>query len=183
MDDSEIIMRMRNDDTSGLEEAVKRYRPAVESIAARLLSDPGDREEAVNDTFFKVWRYRQVIDPEKGSLSAFIFTVARSCTADRLRSLRRIKRQEAIPLEENDIGVDVDYDSAAAREHNQRLIAGFVTSLPSPDREVFTERYYFNMPIKDISQRHGLREKQTEHMLARARKKLREELEKGGMLL
>ena len=183
MDDSEIIELLKNDDTRGLEEAVRLYRGTAESAAARMLSDPADREEAVSDTFFKLWRYRHVIDPEKSSLRTFIGMIARSCAADRLRSLQRIKRQEVIPLEENDIGVDVDYDSAASKEHNQRLIVSCVSSMPSPDREIFVERYYFNMPVKDIAERHGLRPKQTEHILAKARKKLREELEKGGILL
>ena len=183
MEDSEIILLMKNGDTRGLEEAINKYRGTVEAVAGRMLSDPEDREEAVNDTFFKLWRYRLVIDPEKSSLKTFIGTVARSCSADRLRSIRRIKRQEVIPLEENDIGVDVDYDSAASKEHNRQLIAGCVAAMSSPDREIFVERYYFNMPVKDIAARHGLRLKQTEHILANARKKLREELEKGGILL
>ena len=183
VEDSEIVSLMKKDDTKGLEAAVEKYRSAVELIAAGMLSEPADREEAVSDTFFKLWRSRGLIDTGRSSLKTYISIIARSCSADRLRSIRRLHRQEAIPLEENDIGVDVDYDSAVARKHNQDLIAGFVCSMPSPDREVFTDRYYFNMPIKDISARYGLREKQTEYILAKARKKLREALEKGGVLL
>ena len=96
MEDSEIILLMKNGDTRGLEEAISKYRGTAEAVAGRMLSDPADREEAVNDTFFKLWRYRLVIDPEKSSLKTFIGTVARSCSADRLRSIRRIKRQEVI---------------------------------------------------------------------------------------
>ena len=162
---------------------MQSYSSLVGSIVGRYLADSSDREEAVSDTFYKLWRYRSVIDTERSSLRSFVCTVAKSCALDKLRSINRIKRQEAIPPAENDIGIDVDYDDAAAREHNHRLIAECVSSMPSPDREVFVDRYYFNMPVKDIAKKEGLKEKKVEHILSKGRLRLKEALIKGGILL
>ena len=51
------------------------------------------------------------------------------------------------------------------------------------DKEVFIDRYYFNMPVKDIAKREGLKEKKVENILFRGKKKLKEALLKGGILL
>ena len=127
--DQEILKLMKSDDTRGLEEAMAKYSALVGSIAAKMLDSPSDCEEAVSDTFFKLWRYRLVIDTERRSFKGFLCMVAKSCASDKLRSLNRIKRQEVIPPEENDIGIDVDYEDAAAkrqtaanRTHSRRMI-------------------------------------------------------------
>lgn len=181
--DQEILKLMKSDDTRGLEEAMAKYSALVGSIAAKMLDSPSDCEEAVSDTFFKLWRYRLVIDTERRSFKGFLCMVAKSCASDKLRSLNRIKRQEVIPPEENDIGIDVDYEDAAAKRHNQRLITDCVSSMPSPDREVFIDRYYFNMPIRDIALKEGLKEKKVERILYKGKLRLKEALIKGGILL
>ena len=183
MTDKDILALLKSGDTRGLEEAVNKYRGLVESIASKMLENSSDCEEAVSDTFFKLWRYREAIDPDRRSFKGFLCMVAKSCAADKLRSLNRIKRQEPIPLAENDIGIDVDYEHEAAREQNHRLIAQCVSSMPSPDREVFIDRYYFNMPIKDIAEKEGLSESRIGHILSRGKQKLKEALIKGGILL
>ena len=183
MTDMDILSLLKSDDTKGLDEAFAKYRGLVESIAAKQLESRSDIEETVSDTFFKLWRYRFEIDPERRSFKGFLCMVARSCTADKLKSLNRIKRQEPIPLGENDIGVDVDYDNAAAREHNHRLIAECVSSMPSPDREVFVDRYYFNMLVKDIAEKENLSTRRVIHIRSKGKQRLREELIKGGILL
>lgn len=183
MTDRQIIEKMKCGDTSALDEALRLYGRLVESIAEKLLENRSDREEVVDDTFFKLWRYRFDIDPERRSLKGFICMLAKSCIADKLRYQNRIKRQEVIPLAENDIGVDVDYENAAAKKLNQQLIIGCISTMRSPDKEVFIDRYYFNMPIKDIAAREGISVKKVENTLYRGKKKLREALEKGGVLL
>ena len=183
MNDEDILRLMKSSDTRGLEEAMKKYKGLVLSIAAKMLESDSDCDEVVSDTFFKLWRYRFEIDPERRSFKGFLCMVAKSCTTDKLRSLNRIKRQEVTPPKENDIGIEVDYDDLQAKKHNQKLIIDCVSSMPSPDKEVFIDRYYFNMPIKDIARKEGLSERRCERILSKGKQELKEALIKGGILL
>ncbi|MBR6101301.1 MAG: sigma-70 family RNA polymerase sigma factor [Ruminococcus sp.] len=183
MTDEQIIDRMKGDDTGALDEAMRQYGGLVTGIAKKLLDDPADWEEVKADTFFKLWRYRFDIDPERRSLKGFICMIAKSCISDKLRYHNRIKRQEVIPPEENDLGIDVDYENNAAKKLNQQIIIACISTMTSPEKEVFIDRYYFNMPVKDIAKREGLKEKKVENILFRGKKKLKEALLKGGILL
>ena len=181
--DRELIDGLRQDNINAFNDAVRKYKKLVESLSAELLDNVTDREEVVNDTFFKLWRCRYQLDPERGSLQNFVCTLARSCIFDRLRYNNRIKRREVISREENDIGLDVDYENAAARELNHKVIIECISTMPSPNKEVFIDRYYFNMPIKDISEREGLKIKKVENILYRGKKRLKKALIKGGVML
>ena len=101
LNDEDILRLMKSSDTRGLEEAMKKYKGLVLSIAAKMLESDSDCDEVVSDTFFKLWRYRFEIDPERRSFKGFLCMVAKSCTTDKLRSLNRIKRQRwrMVPLD------------------------------------------------------------------------------------
>lgn len=182
MTDEQIVEMLHKSDTAGLEAAIDRYGRLVESIAVRMLESRSDCEEAVSDTFFKLWRYRKEVDLERSSLKGFICMLAKNCVTDRLRYNNRIKRREVIPPEENDLGIDVDYENAEAKRLNQMLIIECVSTMPSPEKEVFVDRYYFNMPIKDIADREKLDRRAVEAHLRKGKRRLREALLKGGVL-
>lgn len=183
MTDEQIVSRLHRSDTSGLEAAMERYGGMVEGIARRMLESRSDCEEVVSDTFFKLWRYRTEIDTDRSSLKTFISLLAKNSVTDRFRYNNRIKRKEVIPPEENDLGIDVDYDNAEAKRINQDIIIRIVSAMPSPDKEVFVDRYYFNMPLEDISRREGIRLRTVESILSRGKRRLREALLKGGVIL
>lgn len=68
MTDEEILTLMQQDDTSALDALMERYKTLVSFIISQSVRGSADVEEAVQDTFFKVWRNRQDIDTERRSL-------------------------------------------------------------------------------------------------------------------
>lgn len=64
-----------------------------------------------------------------------------------------------------------------------KVIEKCVRSMRHPDREIFIERYYYRLSVKEIALRHGLSPKKTENILYRGKKKLEEALIKGGIIL
>ena len=59
-------------------------------------------------------------------------------------------------------------------------IGRFLRDLPSLQRSVFVERYFYMDPIKDIARRHAMSESKTKSMLHRIRERLREYLRQEG---
>lgn len=180
MTDDKITALMRSDDERGLTAAMSRYSRLVSSIAAGMLSTEEDVEEVISDTFYKVWDNRAEIDTEKGSLKNYICMVARGCTLNKLRSL---DITEPLPDDERDLGIDVDFSSEYAARHNREVIAKCIRGLPSPDREVFIYRFYYSMTVAETAARTGLTPKRVEAVIGRTKRRLRDALEKGGILL
>src|SRR3954463_5513328 len=86
-----------------------RYVDAVFAAASRLTSDRQVAEEVVQETFLALWNRAELFDPRIGSLAAWLHTIARNRTVDRLRAAGR--RPNRIPLS-SAAGED-EQDSAA----------------------------------------------------------------------
>ncbi len=180
MTDEKMLLLMCSGDEEGLKYAMSAYSRLVYSIAAGILSSEEDRAEVVNDTFYKVWRARRDIDLNRASLKAYIAMVARSCA---LSKLRQVRQCEPLPDNESDLGIDVDFSSDESARLNEKIIAECISGMPSPEREIFISRYYFEKPIAEIARELGLKEKRVEYLLYKGRRRLRTALIKGGILL
>ncbi len=180
MNDEKILSLLRCGSEEGLTALMSKYSRLVNNIAAGMLSSEEDREEVTSDTFYKVWDNRAEIDTEKGSLKNYVCMVARSCTINKLRTL---SITEPLPDDERDLGLEVDFSTEYAAEHNRKVIAACIRELPSPDREVFIYRFYYSMTFSEIAKRCGITEKRVEYILHRSKRRLRDALTKGGILL
>ena len=180
MTDEKLLELMRRNDESGLEMLMKKYRRLVEYIAAKMLSSENDREETVMDTFYKVWANRGQIDISRMSLKNYVSMTAAGCTVDKLR---KITRGEPVDPLEDDLELDLDLDNEAARRINLDIIKCCVSEMPSPDREIFIDRYYFEMSVKEIALRRGVKEKKVWNILSRRKAALKKALIKGGIIL
>lgn len=179
MNDEQILIKLKADD-GGLEAAKEKYSKLVYRICSGFLSSSDDAEEAAADCFIRLWQGRHEIDTQKSSLKTYICMLARHSAIDKARGM---DKKETIPLEENDLGIDVDYEDEASKRINMRIIAQCVSSMPSPEREIFIDRYYFKKPIKEIAESCSLSPKKVENTLARGKKKLKAALLKGGIII
>ncbi len=69
-----------------------RHASAVHSAASRLTADRQIAEEVVQETFLVLWNRAELFDPATGSLAAWLHTIARNRTVDRLRAGSRRPR-------------------------------------------------------------------------------------------
>ncbi|MBR6336673.1 MAG: sigma-70 family RNA polymerase sigma factor [Ruminococcus sp.] len=179
LSDNEIIERLVTDN-GGLEAAKKKYSALVMKICRGFLPNDDDAEEACADAFIRLWKTRRQINAAKSSLKTYICMLARHAAIDKTRAQ---DNYETVPIEENDLGIDVDYEDEAAKRINMQVIAKCISSMRSPAREIFIDRYYFGMTVNTIAQRYDLKPKKVENTLAREKKRLREALLKGGIIL
>ena len=117
-----------------------RHADAVFAAASRLTSDRGMAEEVVQETFLALWDRAETFDPSIGSLPAWLHTIARNRTVDRLRAAGR--RPNLVPLSSAASGgtglganEDVDADTIERVLAGGQLVAGAVPP-PSPEREL-----------------------------------------------
>jgi RNA polymerase sigma-70 factor (ECF subfamily) len=110
-----------------------RHVDAVFAAASRLTSDRGMAEEVVQETFLALWDRAETFDPSLGSLAAWLHTIARNRTVDRLRAAGR--RPNLTPLSAAAGGDETDADSLE-RVLASGMLVGGAAPPPSPEREL-----------------------------------------------
>ncbi len=88
-DDVALVRLVASGSYDALASLYDRHGHAIFAAACRLTSDRGVAEEVVQDTFLALWDRAESFDPAVGSLSAWLHTIARNRTVDRLRAAGR----------------------------------------------------------------------------------------------
>ena len=89
LEDGQLLESIAGKDRGALEALYTRYSGPVYSLAMHLLRDPGASEEVTQDTFFNVWRRGSSYKSNRGSVTAWLFSIAHHRTIDELRKRRR----------------------------------------------------------------------------------------------
>ena len=96
VDDAALVRDVAAGSEAALASLYDRHADAVYAAACRLTSDRQVAEEVVQETFLALWNRAELFDPAAGSLAAWIHTIARNRTVDRLRAAGR--RPNLVPL-------------------------------------------------------------------------------------
>ena len=185
LDDSRIIDLFFERSEQAIEELDKKHGAAVKRTAANILGSRLDAEECANDTYLGVWNS---IPPHRPSpLVSFVCRIARNLAVSRLRANKAMKRNAEFDLVLDELGelIPSDVDVEAEYEAKELLAAvdRFLSSLARDDRYIFVRRYWFADPVRDIADAMHDRENRVSVRLHRLRKKLRNLLEKEGLLV
>jgi len=94
--DDELVRRVAQGSDVALASLYDRHATAVFRIALSVSRDRGSAEEVVQETFLALWDRAERFDPARGSLSAWLSTIARNRAIDRHRAKSR--RLDAAPF-------------------------------------------------------------------------------------
>jgi RNA polymerase sigma-70 factor (ECF subfamily) len=115
-EDSGLVRAVASGSEDALVQLYDRYSGAVYATARRLTTDRGLAEDVVQETFLALWNRAEQYDPTMGSLPAWLLTIARNRTIDRLRAIGR--RPPTVPV--SDVALSDEGDTATL----ERLLAG-----------------------------------------------------------
>ena len=85
---------MQAGDEKALAELYDRYTPLVYPVALRILRSPADAEDVVQQAWLQVWKGAAGYDSRRGTVAAWLLTVARTRALDRYRSVASRRRAE-----------------------------------------------------------------------------------------
>jgi len=88
-DDARLVLAVAAGSEDALAALYDRHADAIYAVASRLTSDRQVAEEVVQETFLALWNRAELFDPQAGSLAAWLHTIARNRTVDRLRAAGR----------------------------------------------------------------------------------------------
>lgn len=186
MEDERIIDLYWARQENAIVETDKKYGNYCRSIALHILKSMEDSEECVNDTWMKAWDSMPPKRPD--FLSAFLGKITRNISISRYRMNHARKRgsgevdlllmelEECLPSAKS-VEEEIEGKETAA------AIDRFLYGIDEESRNIFIRRYFFVDSIKEITKRFGISESKVKSQLFRTRNKLRDHLEKEGIVL
>ena len=186
MNDERIITLFQKRDEQAIRECMASYSSYCHTVAAGILSDPADAEEAVADTWLAVW---DSIPPQHPKyLRLFLGRITRNRALSIWRKNNAYSRgggQVALALEE--LGECVSSGETPETELDGkelgRKITAFLKNEPATRRCVFVRRYFYLEDIPTIAHRYGLNQSNVRMLLSRTRQKLKNYLTQEGYIL
>jgi RNA polymerase sigma-70 factor, ECF subfamily len=199
-DEAALVREVAAGSQDALAALYDRHVDAVFAAAIRLTSDRQVAEEVVQETFLALWNRAELFNPGTGSLAAWLHTIARNRTVDRLRAAGR--RPNLVPLssatgsDESDTaalerivsmgsvlgGADLGPgpEGELAASELRDVIRGALAELPEHERTALVLAYSAEMTQSEIAERLGWPlgtvKTRTRRALLRLREVLAEEL-------
>jgi RNA polymerase sigma-70 factor, ECF subfamily len=155
--DLNLFLAIQSQQLNALDLLYDRYGRLVYSTAVKILNNIEEAEEVTQETFLRLWQRSEIYQPNRGSLSGFLITLARSRSLDLLRSRsasqKRIQRVQSSIDCVSSHNPPLEFATTVERTHRVREA---LNQLPDADRAILETAYYEGLSQSEIADRHGL---------------------------
>lgn len=155
-DAADLIRRIGTGDRQAFGEFYAQFSGLVYATALRVLADPADAEDVVQEVLFMLWEKSPMYDPSRGKPLTWVITMTRNKSIDRLRSLTRRRRLH------DEVQQEFDGDGTAAQpepfedlDHSEKghVLRSAVFKLNQKQREVIEMAYFNGLTQQEIASR------------------------------
>ena len=157
LSDEELLGLITQRRSEALEALYDRYAGAIFSLAVRMLRDAGAAEEVTQDASFNVWRRASSYRPDRGEVTAWLFSIGHHRVVDEVR--RRRRREERQVFQDMELMRQPDEAGNPAKQAVQMLLRGEIevalSALRQEQREVVVLAYYGVLTHSEIAKRLG----------------------------
>ncbi len=186
MQDRELIRLFWQRDEQAIALTKTCHGHYLRAVASRILALPEDVDEVENDTYLGLWNSIPPAEPDP--LRPYAGTICRRLSINRLKAETSLKRgsgemrQSLEELEECLPGPEGG-DSAAEALELEEIVEAFLKSLGKRERQIFLQRYWYVYSLGEIAACFGISEAAVKMSLYRTREKMRQYLEKEGVVI
>ena len=143
-------------DPTTFERAYDEHARGVYAAALRILGNPAQAQDVVQDVFLRVWRRPGSFDARRGELGSYLRLMARSRALDLWRegqaAGRASDRLKLVAV--GDEGrVDERPSAAAERDDERAAVRKALHRLPGPQREAVVLAYWGGLTADEIARR------------------------------
>lgn len=182
MEDKKILDMYFARDEQAIQHTDTAYGKKLWTLANRILFDPQDSEESVNDTYMKAWT---TIPPSRPvHFYAYLAKICRFIALGKLDWNNAAKRKADIVSLTDEMEQCIPDQRLSAEMDAQEIgktITQFLESISQESRVIFMRRYWFCDSITEIAKRYGISESKVKMRLQRTRNQLAAHLNKEGI--
>lgn len=133
-----LVARMASGDSEALQLLYLDFGARIHGVVRRILEDPEDAREAVQDAFIKAWRQAKSYRPDRGEVVSWLVFIARNAAIDRVRQgARRRLLLEALQRELVEPAMP-----SPERADDRELLVGRLRELSAPQRQAIELAFF-----------------------------------------
>ena len=144
--DQELTALLQTYPDQAMKELIEQYTGLVWHIISGHLNQVEDIRECVNDTFAEFYFQRENFDPAKGTLAAYLGSIARNKAISKYRKNEQFNFHE--PLEEEKL---VDISDPMDHIEWKLVLEKAMEILSADELQLIRMKYYENMSVKEIA--------------------------------
>ncbi len=176
--DEELVKLAIAGDNIAFGEIVKKYNKLMYGLCYRILRNQTLAEEAVQESFVKLWKNLKNWKQEFSSLSTWIYKITANTCIDHRRKSIRLAEQE---LDEN---FATDFDTKSFEKNDlAEFVEDLMLKLSEPQQMCLNLYYKEELKQQEIAKVMNISVKAVESHLLRGKRKLAEILEKKNIKL
>jgi RNA polymerase sigma-70 factor (ECF subfamily) len=148
--DELLLTRVKESDQKAMTELFDRYGGLVYSVALRVLNDPGQAEDVMQEIFFQVWRNPHSFKEGRGSLGAWLAVMARNRAIDALR-----RRKPSDPVDDVVLSSRENLASDVERTALMSKVRKVLKGLPAEQQKSVELAFFEGMSHSEIAEKTG----------------------------
>lgn len=153
---------------------IARHSPRILKLCLHMLGNRAAAEDAVQDTFLRLWERADRWRPGRARLETWLYRVASNACLDRHRRARRLA--PAIDVDERADDAPSATEQMAG-EDRRRLVDDAMRALPERQRIAMTLCHFQELSNAEIAETMEISIDAVESLLARGRRAMRAALE------
>lgn len=147
--------------------------PKLYRVAFRLMGNAQDAEDMVQETYLRLWKKREELPPDIGSMEAYSVAIIRNLCLDVLKVPQM--EQDDCPIEEMNMPQSGNLIREMELKDEASIVQRIIGALPEQQRQIVKMRDVDDCSYEEIEQATGLSTVNVRVLLSRARKKIREQ--------
>lgn len=152
--DLALMERLASRDAAAVGELYDRHGRLLFGLILRILRQPSEAEDVLQEVFFSAWTHGHTYHRELGPPLAWLVRIARNRAVDRLRANAvRVKAVESAVAPDP---APVTPESEAADSQRQQAVRRALSALPPDQRELIEQAYFLGLTQSELAARHGL---------------------------
>ena len=162
-------------DLAAFRELYQSYGPRVKAYMMRQGADAGTAEDLAQETLLTVWRKAALYAGDRGSMTTWVFAIARNLRIDRLR--REVPWQQLPEGRLTEASSEPLPDEAMAEKERQERVQAALAELHPEQKDVVILAYLEGLSHSEIAERLGLPLGTVKSRMRIAYQKIRQTLE------
>ncbi len=155
IDECELIYRVARHDSDALAELYELTVSRIYAVVMRVLRHAADAEEVISDVYLQVWEKANSFQSDRGTVMAWMNTMAWSRAVDKLRKTRRDAIRHALhPNDEEDAYTqceELSVEQVAESWSNVKAIQNALLELSEIQQRVLRLAYTEDLSHQEIA--------------------------------
>ncbi len=153
--EKQLLEKTGQGDRRCFEELYDRYSGVLYTTAYKVLNNPDDAQDVLQDVFIQIWGKASMYDPSRGKPLTWAMTMTRNKAIDRLRSKQRRARLRDEAEKEGTVHKDDSHMDASQEVYNlerSEVVRNAVMQLSKEQRQAIELAFFGGLTQNEIAE-------------------------------